>query len=175
MPRTFAFVNRSDTKHRRLKRGFCLVRKCFGKGDREMTIKLCECGCGLQAPVAVQNRSARGQVKGNPLRFVHGHGGNRGGNGGVHGMRYTPQYGSWTGAKQRCTNPKNKKWKEYGGRGIKFLFTSFEQFFAELGPRPDGMTLDRINNDGNYELGNVRWATLTEQNKNRRQWAKRAA
>jgi hypothetical protein len=59
-------------------------------------------------------------------------------------------------------------YRYYGGRGIKFLFTSFEQFLAELGPRPSGMSLDRIENDGNYEPGNVRWATRSEQVQNRR-------
>lgn len=66
------------------------------------------------------------------------------------------------------TNSNASNWGKYGARGIKFLFTSFEQFFAELGPRPEGMSLDRIENDGNYEVGNVRWATLEEQNSNRR-------
>jgi hypothetical protein len=90
-----------------------------------------------------------------------------------HGMtlggKQTPEYVAWHDAKQRCTNPNDARhWKDYGGRGIKFLFTSFEQFFAELGSRPEGKTLDRINNDGNYEPGNVRWATQSEQNKNQR-------
>jgi hypothetical protein len=77
-------------------------------------------------------------------------------------------------AKYRCTNPKANGWKRYGGRGIKFLFTSFEQFFTELGPRPKGRSLDRINNEGNYEPGNVRWATPKQQGQNRRksQYAK---
>jgi hypothetical protein len=80
----------------------------------------------------------------------------------------TPEYQAYQDAKKRCTIPTNKNWSGYGGRGIKFLFTSFEQFFAELGRRPEGKTLDRINNDGNYEPGNVRWATPLEQIHNRR-------
>jgi hypothetical protein len=51
---------------------------------------------------------------------------------------------------------------------VKFRFKSYEQFLAELGPRPEGMTLDRIDSHGHYEPGNVRWATIQEQNKNRR-------
>ncbi len=80
----------------------------------------------------------------------------------------TPEYRSFVSAKERCSNRNKPSWKDYGGRGIKFLFDSFEQFYTELGPRPEGFTLDRKDNDGNYESGNVRWATITEQNTNQR-------
>jgi hypothetical protein len=86
----------------------------------------------------------------------------------VHGMSRTPEHRAFINAKYRCTNPNVQRWEDYGGRGIKFLFTSFAQFYAELGPRPEGKTLDRINNDGNYEPGNVRWATKAEQSANQR-------
>lgn len=58
-----------------------------------------------------------------------------------------PEYKAYNNAKQRCTNPNYKGWHNYGGRGIKFLFTNFEQFFAELGRRPKGKSLDRKDND----------------------------
>lgn len=83
-------------------------------------------------------------------------------------MSGTPECDAYHNARHRCTDPKFDGYENYGGRGIKFLFTSFEQFFAELGSRPEGKTLDRINNDGNYEPGNVRWATNSAQKKNRR-------
>jgi len=90
----------------------------------------------------------------------------------IHGQgrrgKHTRAYRSYNDAKKRCTNKKATGYKNYGGRGIKFLFTSFQQFFAELGPRPKGKTLDRRNNDGHYEPGNVRWATRREQNLNQR-------
>jgi hypothetical protein len=84
-------------------------------------------------------------------------------------MSCTPEYYACFDAKYRCTNPKDKYWKDYGGRGIEFRFTSFEEFFAELGTRPTpAHSLDRIDNNGHYEPGNVRWATKAEQNANRR-------
>jgi hypothetical protein len=94
----------------------------------------------------------------------------------VHGLSDTPLHYIYRAAKQRCNNPKHKHWKDYGGRGIKFLFSSFLQFLAEVGPRPKGKhssgyplyTLDREDNNGNYEPGNMRWVLRTKQNKNRR-------
>lgn len=75
-----------------------------------------------------------------------------------HGRTHTPEFHAYNAAKQRCTNPNNSAYPDYGGRGIKFLFTSFEQFFKHIGPRPTPKhRLDRENNDGNYEVGNVRW------------------
>jgi hypothetical protein len=125
---------------------------------------LCECGCGLPAPIADFSLASKGWVRGRPKRFIHGHNpGNA-----KHRRCGTPEYRSFLHARQRCNNPKDTKYPDYGGRGIEFRFTSFDQFFAELGPRPDGMTLDRINNDGHYEPGNVRWATGSQQIRNRR-------
>ena len=72
---------------------------------------------------------------------------------------------------QRCTNERAANFKYYGGRGIRVCQQwrdSFEAFLADMGERPEGKTLDRINNDGNYEPGNCRWATWSEQRRNRR-------
>jgi hypothetical protein len=82
--------------------------------------------------------------------------------------KITPEYQAFRAAKERCTNPKNKAYKYYGGRGIEFRFVSFEEFFAEIGLRPDAMSLDRIEVNGHYEKGNVRWATQSQQVQNRR-------
>jgi hypothetical protein len=73
-------------------------------------------------------------------------------------------------AKGRCRNPNNDRYEDYGGRGIKFLFHSFQEFLVHIGPRPADRSLDRINNDGHYEMGNVRWATRSQQARNARHW-----
>jgi hypothetical protein len=87
---------------------------------------------------------------------------------------YPPLYTAWRNMKRRCFNPSDESYHNYGGRGITVCeewldWVLFRDYIAaNLGPRPPGLTLDRIDNDGNYEPGNVRWATYTEQNRNRR-------
>jgi hypothetical protein len=88
-----------------------------------------------------------------------------------HSMHLTREYKSWNGMIQRCSNPRATGFANYGGRGIKVCDawrSSFEAFYADMGPRPDGMTLDRIDGDGNYEPGNCHWATRAEQTVGRR-------
>ncbi len=140
--------------------------------------KLCECGCGKPAPIATHNQTRYGYVKGLPMRFIKGHHlrvrglhtHNR-----KHGMSGAPEYKAFLNARDRCENSKDKRYAEYGARGIKFRLESFEQFFAHIGPRPEGVdgigkalySLDRIDNDGDYCIGNVRWATRLEQEHNK--------
>jgi hypothetical protein len=82
----------------------------------------------------------------------------------------TATYKSWMRMKARCHNPRNIGWKDYGGRGICVCpqWQRFEGFLTDMGERPTGTTLERINVDGDYELANCRWATPLEQGANRR-------
>lgn len=86
----------------------------------------------------------------------------------IHGMHESSEYATYHSARNRCVNPNDGRYADYGGRGIKFLFTSFEEFYEHIGPRPEDRSLDRIDNDGHYEIGNVKWSTSEEQAANRR-------
>jgi hypothetical protein len=82
----------------------------------------------------------------------------------------TKEYNAWAAMLKRCRNPSHPLFPRWGGRGITVCerWEKYEQFIADLGPRPQGHTLERINNDGNYEPGNVRWATPADQQRNTR-------
>ncbi len=86
-----------------------------------------------------------------------------------HGMYNTKTYYVWRSMLQRCNNPKSSFYYRYGGRGIKVCerWSEFENFLADMGEQPMGLTLDRIDNDGNYEPGNCRWITHKENCNNR--------
>jgi hypothetical protein len=118
------------------------------------------CGC-LGREQSVKNGEASGRAS-----VTHGHSRHK---------KATPTYSSWKSLKKRCTNMNIRGYDNYGGRGItvceRWLGTSrgegFTNFLADMGVRPEGTTLDRIDVDGNYEPGNCRWATPYEQTHNR--------
>ena len=124
----------------------------------------CVCQCGRRAVVrGVDLRLGHTQSCGCLARErgrKHGHA----------GRIVSREYQTWRDLRSRCNNPRCDHYGNYGGRGIRVCrrWSKFENFLADMGPRPKGMSLDRIDNAGNYEPGNCRWATDEEQSRNTR-------
>lgn len=88
-----------------------------------------------------------------------------------HGMRESREYSVWQAVKRRCLDPKDTDYAKYGAKGITIFpewAESFQSFYDHIGPRPEGTSIDRIDNTKGYEPGNVRWATVEQQASNRR-------
>lgn len=125
----------------------------------------CLCGCGNKTKIADKTYARYGYKKGEPQNFFGSHHAPK------HGMARSPEYNSYCNAKQRCDNTNNKDYQFYGGRGIKFLFKDFKEFFADIGSKPEPKrmySVDRKDNAKHYEKGNIKWSTAKQQNNNRR-------
>ena len=148
--------------------GRLLVKKYTGlRETRRLWICVCDCGKKHKATTSdLRYGSVRScgclLVGSTAKNSKHNHSSRRNG--------ATPTYKSWSAMMGRCLNPANTSFKNYGGRGIRVhnAWKIFDGFLADMGKRPTGKTLDRINVDGNYKPSNCRWATTLEQRHNRR-------
>jgi hypothetical protein len=153
-----------------LRVGLLNVIEMVGRGSAGQSIWKCACDCGNETEVYYSHLRGKRPTKScgclnstEARSKLHN----------THGMSKTCEYQSYHSAKKRC-NPKFahvSNYKDWSGRGIEFRFQSFEEFYAEVGPRPEpkfDYSLERIDNDGHYEKGNLRWATKLQQARNRR-------
>ncbi len=140
---------------------------------KQSVMWMCRCDCGVVKPIQANALSAgavrscgcykRDQASARKFHLIHGH---------TSGGKWSAEFRAWSGMKTRCYNEKEPHYQDYGGRGIVVCqewLHDFQAFLLDVGlkPHPD-MSLDRIDNDGHYEPGNVRWATKIQQARNRR-------
>jgi hypothetical protein len=143
-----------------------VLRQMPNRGERRCW--LCRCDCGTEKSLTASDlRSGRVVSCGCHKRAQMAQ---RNRDGATHGMTHTGVYRSWFAMRDRCENPKSPSWQWYGGRGVRVCdrWQAFERFFEDIGHRPAGKTLDRLNPFGDYEPTNCRWATPKEQAANKR-------
>lgn len=126
----------------------------------KQTVWRCVCECGNISDVLKSNL-----IKDSPIKSCGCQQGNI-----THRSSYTQAYKAWCNLRQRCNNPKHNSYHRYGGRGISVhprWLESFENFIEDMGHPEEGMSIERKNNDGNYEPGNCEWIPMPVQAKNR--------
>jgi hypothetical protein len=141
------------------------VLEYVGMKGKSNSYYSCRCDCGTLSTVSTQSLTS-----GNSTRCLHCRSGGHKIHGHNRNNKPTPTYKTWHTMKIRCSNPKSNRWKYYGGKGVKVCerWNDFKNFLADMGERPVGMTLDRINTNGDYTPDNCKWSTYKEQNNNRR-------
>ena len=142
-----------------------MVLEYAGKTKKRDSKWLCQCDCGNKSVVWAQSlRKGSTQSCGCLMRERTIAAEYQ-----AHGKTLTPVYKRWRGIIQRCTNPNSAGFPKYGGNGISVCdrWRKFENFLADMGEPPPGTSIHRINNSGNYEPENCKWATIEEQNRNK--------
>ena len=145
----------------------------FAGMDGRYSSFLCECQCGTRKIIRGTNLTHGGVVSCGCWKKERGK--TQGEGQRRHGQCGSRTYKSWHSMKMRCNNPNSSGWELYGGRGVSICnrwLESFENFYADMGDRPENTSLDRINPNGNYEPSNCRWATPKQQSRNSRNTVK---